>query len=120
VPRSHDDPDEFKASLATQIDELVTAGEAPESFAESVRAADAATIWALGRDVVLQSRDDGFGHELLRLTCPRLYLWSRATTPQPSQDFLHAQAVPHHELGIAHHWPWIVDPVAVAALISGP
>jgi pimeloyl-ACP methyl ester carboxylesterase len=115
----HDDPVEFKASLAVQIDTLVAAGEAPASFAESVRAADAATMWALGRDVALQSRDDGFGHEFVQLTCPSLYLWSRATTPQPSQDFLRAHAVPHHELGIAHHWPWIVDPAVVAALITG-
>jgi len=114
------DPDEFKTSLAAQIDQLVTAGRAPASFAESVRAADAATMWALGRDVVLQSSDDGFGHEFLRLTCPRLYVWSRATTSQASQDFLHAQAVPHHELGIAHHWPWIVDPAAIAGHISRP
>jgi len=114
------DPDEFKTSLAAQIDQLVTAGRAPASFAESVRAADAATMWALGRDVVLQSSDDGFGHEFLRLTCPRLYVWSRATTSQASQDLLHAQAVPHHELGIAHHWPWIVDPAAIAGHISRP
>lgn len=116
----HDDAEEFKASLAVQIDALVAAGEAPQSFAESVRAADAATMWALGRDVALQSRDDSFGHEFVQLTCPRLYRWSKATTPRPTQEFLRAHAVPHHELGIAHHWPWIVDPAVVAALITGP
>lgn len=97
---SYDDPDEFKASLAVQIVTLVAAGEAPASFAESVRAADAATMLALARDVALQSRDDSLGHEFVQLTCPRVY--------------------PHHELGIAHHWPWIVDPAVVAAVITGP
>ena len=88
----------------------MTGGPAPASFAASQRAAaDAATIWALGRDVVQESGDARFGHELRRLTRPRLYLGSRATTSPASQAFLLAHAIPQHELGIGHHWPWIVD-----------
>jgi pimeloyl-ACP methyl ester carboxylesterase len=113
----YDDPEAFKANLATKVDELVSAGQAPETFARSVGGADAATMWALGLDVALNSTGDGFGHEFLRLTCPTLYLWSPATTPQSTQAFLNTHAVPHRELRIGHHWPWIVDADNVAALI---
>jgi pimeloyl-ACP methyl ester carboxylesterase len=115
---NHDEPDEFKRSLATQVARLASAGKAPASFAEAVRAADAPTMWALGHDIAQQSSDDRFGHELLQLTCPTLYLWSEATTPRATQTFLQAHAVPNHELGIAHHWPWTIDPATVAALIA--
>jgi pimeloyl-ACP methyl ester carboxylesterase len=114
----HHDPAEYQATLLAQVERLVSRGEAPATFAASLRAADAATIWALGRDIAQQSADDGFGHELRRLTQPRLYLWSRATTSPASQAFLLAHAIPQHELGFGHHWPWIVNPAAVAALVQ--
>jgi pimeloyl-ACP methyl ester carboxylesterase len=114
----YDDPAEYQTNLLAQIEQLVAGGQAPASFAASLRAADAATIWALGRDVAQESRDDGFGHELCRLTRPLRYLWSRATTAQAGQAFLHAHAIPQHELGIGHHWPWLVDPALVAAQVD--
>jgi pimeloyl-ACP methyl ester carboxylesterase len=114
----HNDPAEYQSTLLAQIDQLVVGGQAPASFAASLRAADAATIWALGRDIAHQSAGDRFGHELRRLIQPRLYLWSGATTSAASQAFLHAHGIPEHELGIGHHWPWIAEPGAVAALIG--
>jgi len=111
----YDDPAAYQATLLAQ---LVTGGQAPASFAASLAAADAATIWALGRDVARESNGDRFGHELRRLTHPRLYLWSSATTSPASQAFLHAHAMPQQELGVGHHWPWLVDPGTVAASID--
>jgi pimeloyl-ACP methyl ester carboxylesterase len=114
----HDDPAAFHASLVTHVERLVGAGQAPVSYAESLGGVDAATLWAVGLDVVRESRDDRLGHEFLGLSCARLYLWSRATTPPATQAFLSAHAVPSRELQIGHHWPWVVDPGRVAALIG--
>jgi pimeloyl-ACP methyl ester carboxylesterase len=114
----HHDPAEYRSTLLAQIEQLVTGGRAPASFAAALRCADAATIWALGRDIAHHSTGDGFGHELRHLTRPRLYLWSRATTSPASQAFLRTHAIPQHELSIGHHWPWIIDPGAVAALVG--
>jgi pimeloyl-ACP methyl ester carboxylesterase len=114
----HDDPAGYQRTLLAQIEQLQTGGQAPASFAAALRSADAATIWALGRDVARESNDDRFGHELRRLTHPRLYLWSAATTSPASQAFLHAHAIPQRQLGVGHHWPWLVDPAAVAAQID--
>jgi pimeloyl-ACP methyl ester carboxylesterase len=112
------DADAFKNHLADQIGGWVAAGKAPASYADSVRASDAYTMWSFGRDVAAGSAGDGFGHELLRLRCPVRYLWSAATTPPVSREFLRAHSIPHRQLPVAHHWPWTVDPDAVATAVT--
>jgi pimeloyl-ACP methyl ester carboxylesterase len=112
-----DNPDTFKAALTAQARRLAAAGRVPASFSESVAAADPYTIWALGRDVATHGTGIHFGLELLQAPCRTTYLWSAATTPAASQDFIHAHDLPNRELGIGHHWPWLSHPTRIADLV---
>lgn len=113
-----DDPAAFKRHLAGHVATWVAAGTAPASYAASVHDADAHAMWSFGRDVARCGGGDEFCHELLRLCCPVLYLWSAATTPQATQDFLRAHQLPERQLPVGHHWPWTVDAPAVATTIT--
>lgn len=112
-----DDAHAFKHSLTAQVQDLAADGQAPASFADSVAAADPHTMWTVGRDVACQSAGDQLGQEFLAAPCPSVYVWSAATTSAASQDFLHHHQIPHHQLDIGHHWPWLTHPELVADLI---
>jgi hypothetical protein len=64
---------------------------------------------SFGRDVARQGVDDGFGREFVHAPYPTLYLWSRTTTPEATRSFVQRLPGSQQELGIGHHWPWIVD-----------
>jgi len=110
-----DDAEAFKAHLAGQARRLAAEGRAPASFADSIGAADAHTVWTLGREVAECGTGVRFGEELRRAPCRTLYLWSARTAAPASQEFLHH--LTHEELGLGHHWPWLVDAERVAERI---
>lgn len=112
-----DDALAFKHSLTAQVQHLAAAGQAPPSFAHSVAVADPHAMWTLGRDVARQSAGDQLGHEFVAAPCPTRYLWSVATTSQASQDFLRHHQIPHHQLDMGHHWPWLSQPERIADLL---
>lgn len=112
---SYDSAEDFRAELAGQARGLAAEGRAPVSFADSIAAGDAHTMWTLGREVA--ACGSSFGIELLRAPCPTLYLWSARTTSAASQEFLRGHRLTHEELGLGHHWPWLADTGRVAERI---
>lgn len=62
-------------------------GQAPATYADSVAAADALSMWSLGRDAARQGAAGGFGREFVSLPCLTRYLWSSTTTPPATQGF---------------------------------
>jgi len=116
---NYDNPIEFKSGLVARVRQLVAAGQAPANYAESLATADARTLWLFGRDVARQGLDDGFGREFVHAPSPTLYLWSRTTTPEATRSFVQRLTGSRQELGIGHHWPWIVDAAVLAGIISG-
>jgi hypothetical protein len=114
----HPDPAAFKRAFTAQIQQLVTAERAPASYAEAVEAADAKTMWTLGRDArAFGSRRASFGPRYRRLTPRTLYLWASSTTPPASQQYLRQYQIPRHRLLIEHHWPWHIDSAAIAKIL---
>ncbi len=110
----YDDPDEFKHALLARVHQLVAAGQVPATYADSVEAADASRIWTLGRDA--RTRD--FGSRYRSLACPTLYLWSASTTPPATAEYLARHQLSARRLDAEHHWPWLVDPLAVAGFVG--
>jgi pimeloyl-ACP methyl ester carboxylesterase len=113
----HNDPHTFKRVFADQVRRLVEDGQAPACYADSVAAADPRSMYTLGRDATTNGAADGFGQEFAALRCPTVYLWSRTTTPPPTQDYLRDHHLPHHRLTIEHHWPWTIRADSVADLV---
>lgn len=113
----HDDPSAFKDVLTGQVRRLVEDGRAPASYARSVAAADAYSMWTLGRDADRHSAAEDFGQEFAALRCPAVYLWSQTTTPPATRDYLVENRLTHQQLTIEHHWPWTICPDTVADLV---
>ncbi|WP_433323040.1 alpha/beta fold hydrolase [Spirillospora sp. CA-294931] len=113
----HPDPASFKAAFAARVREMVAEGRVPASYAESVEAADAASMWALGRDA--RALGDAPGTRYRDLATGTLYLWAASTTPPATRHYLERHDLPRLQLAVEHHWPWLVDPsVVVRALTS--
>lgn len=115
---NYDYPANLKDDLIERVGRLAVAGQAPASYAESLAAADAHTLWLLGRDIVRLSAGDGLGREFVHAPCPTLHLWSQATTTRPAGNFLSANRSHIVSWASATLWPWVVDPGAVADSIS--
>jgi pimeloyl-ACP methyl ester carboxylesterase len=71
-------------------------------------------MWTLGRD----ARTKDFGQRYRSLTCPTLYLWSASTTPPATAEYLARHRIPARRLDVEHHWPWLVDPSAIAGFVG--
>lgn len=110
----YDDPEDFKRAHLARTQNLIAAGQAPESYAEAVGTADASRMWTLGRD----ARAHDFGPRYRSLTCPTLYLWSVTTTPPATVEYLARHQIPARRLDAEHHWPWLVDAEAIARVVG--
>ena len=114
----HDDPVEFKRAFSARVDRLVAQGHAPSSYADSVRGADAETMWTLGRDARVRGADGGFGAAYLGLRIRTRYFWASSTTPPATQRYLAQHTIAERQLPYQHHWPWSDTPDAVARLVA--
>jgi pimeloyl-ACP methyl ester carboxylesterase len=113
-----DDPAIFQRDFAETVDKMVHTGQAPLSYADAVRQADARSMWLHGRDASASGVNDAFGAEYRALAVPSLYVWAAGSTPPATQDYLRDHSVPNHRLDIEHHWPWQAAPDVVARVIA--
>lgn len=113
-----DDPGIFQRDFAEAVDAMVQTGQAPSSYADAVRQADARSMWLLGRDASASGVGDAFGAEYRALAVPTLYVWAAGSTPPATQDYLRDHGIPNHRLDVEHHWPWQQAPDVVARVIA--
>lgn len=76
--------------------------------------ADAAAMWAFGRDVKAYSQNDRPGHVLLSLDCPVQYFWCGDNTPASTQKFIKDNTLANIEVSGTSHWPMLDAPDKVA------
>jgi pimeloyl-ACP methyl ester carboxylesterase len=116
----YDDASLFHRDLCAAIWDHATSSEsfAMRRYFSSLVFADPETLWSLGRDGRTASRGDGLGAAYRSLTCPTLYCWSRSSTPERTQQYLEANAIPNHNYQGAGHWPMIEIPAETARFIG--
>lgn len=115
----HSEPSAFHRSLLGQIEGLGARGTVPASFVDAWRRSDAPSMWALARDAGRLAVDGRLEADFATSACPRLYLWSQASTPSSTQALLRERQIPNHRLSIGHHWPWQVAPALVGGVLLG-
>jgi pimeloyl-ACP methyl ester carboxylesterase len=108
---------EFKNAFSALVRGLARDGWAPASYAEAVDAADAESLWTLGRGARTHGASGEFGRRYRDLSIPNLYLWASSTTTPTTRRYLVEHAIPQLRLSIEHHWPWSVDADLVAEAI---
>jgi len=112
----HDDPHEFHRVFCDAVWRRAAQDHGRRRVACATFAADAGTLWALGRDVA--ARGDGPGRAYAALGLPRLYAFDRASTPAETVHFLEAQGLAAHAFeGVGHMAPFDA-PLEVAAIAT--
>ena len=110
----YDDCITFHRALLGSIGELVTRGEVPVDYLQSLQSADPNTLWTLGRSVVPYAEP---GSDFLALPGPKIYYWDeRSTTPQ-SRDFLARSNLRQRRFTGAGHWPMLTRPAEFYAAL---
>jgi pimeloyl-ACP methyl ester carboxylesterase len=100
-------PVDFHAALRRWLWREADGDDSSRRFAANLDAADAVTLWTLGRSVIARA-DPGAGFR--RLACPKIYYWDAERARPETRRYLARHAIPQRRLDGAGHWPMIHSP----------
>jgi pimeloyl-ACP methyl ester carboxylesterase len=115
-------PEAFRDHLLARVRELAEQEDSERSEAfwhyhTSLRLAAPETLWKIARSAHVSSRRDGLGEEYRALSIPRLYYWSRESTPRETQEYIREHAL-HRVVFAGGHWPMVEQPQETASQIA--
>ncbi len=113
-----DDPDTFKKSFLDDIWELGKDSDELRHYYSAARLANPRSMWNLGRDAKQISANNKLGEAFQKLSVPKIYYWSKSSTPQNTQDWIQHSAIPNEMYTDAGHWPMISKPESTARSIA--
>ena len=70
------------------------------------------------RDAKNISADDALGAAFRELSVPKVYYWSKASTPKITQDWIEQTGIPNIVYEGAGHWPMVSQPDSTAQAIA--
>jgi pimeloyl-ACP methyl ester carboxylesterase len=88
-------------------------------YCETIRMADARSMWDLGCDAALRGADDAFGSAYARLQhagIATLYLWGRHNAPAATAAHIDRASLRTHEFGSSGHWKSSEAPAETAGI----
>lgn len=115
-------PEEYRNHLLARVRtmaEVAASGQSEQlwRFHASVTSAPSGPLWNIGRSAAAASRSDALGEEYRALSVPRLYYWSRETTPPETREYIRRHALRNVAFP-GGHWPMLERPKETASQIA--
>ncbi len=113
-----EDPAAFKEKFLNDIWEMGQTSDELRHYYSGACIADPSAMWHLGRDAKRISANNALGKAFQRLTQPKIYYWSKVSTPLKTAKWIEQTGIPNELYTSAAHWPMVSQPEATARSIS--
>lgn len=113
-----DDPIAFKRRFLDDIWRMGQDSDELRHYYSGARLGDAHSMWHLGRDAKRISPDNALGEAFRGLSRPKLYYWSKTSTPASTAEWIERTEIPNRVYSGAGHWPMVTQPERTAMAVA--